>query len=168
MHLILIIQLYACNLTGNLTKSKSFNSSDKRRKVLLLDEIPQNHLSSETHNKKKVPTVRTLRKSVSFNDASSGRSNAFVTKVQRIPPKFSEDGDAKRLRYTKEHDSVETTSKFEFNRPQVGPPESGSCFSASSLLGETKLAEVCETRCHSAKAVPSARDSGNSFSLAIY
>ncbi|CAI9095367.1 OLC1v1031306C2 [Oldenlandia corymbosa var. corymbosa] len=132
------------SLSGNFTKSKSFSGSDKRVKVLRLDEIPQ--------NQRKVSTGRAFRKSVSFNDAISGRSNADGQKLQRIPPNTYEDRDLKRLRTMKEHDSVEISKKSQFSRPHLSSQGNGSsisaspCDIASTLRVESKSTEAFGTK----------------------
>lgn len=159
--------------TGNLTKSKSFNDSDKRPKVLRLDELPRNQFSTETCHKKKSCAVTVMGKSLSFNDASYGRSNSFGPKMKRIPPKFSEDGDSKRLRCTKEPSSVEMTSNSGFKRPRVGLPSDSSCVSASlrdmkfASHGESISSDGCGTKGDDSKAVHTSRDSGNSLNLGL-
>ncbi|KAL3499888.1 hypothetical protein ACH5RR_038981, partial [Cinchona calisaya] len=151
-------------ISGNLTKSKSFNDSVKRPKVLRLDQLPQDKFSSETRDKKKVSTVRRLGKSLSFNNASSGHSNVFGQKSKRIPSKFPEDSDMKRLRYMKEDSSIEMTSTLDFKRPQAGSPKDGlrvsaSCDKKFASPGEMILPDVYGNKHHDAKAVQSQRNS---------
>lgn len=130
--------------SGLLTKSKSFSSSDRRRKVQFLEKGPEKQKflrETAVSSKGKSCAFRSLKKSLSFNDGSSaGRSYTLDTEPKTTTPKHSLVSDTKRLRSLKECGSAEMEAKTVLKKPRIFPP--GGLSSVSS--GEKKFGTRCE------------------------
>lgn len=160
-------------MTGLLPKSKSFNGSDRKRKVQFLEKGPEKQKflrETAVSSKGKSCAFRSLKKSLSFNDGSSaGRSYALDAEPKTITPKHSVVSDTKRLRSMKECGSAEMEAKPVLKKPRIFPP--GGLSSVSS--GEKKFGTCCEpistnfsgTKCSDIKTSQILIESGNSRHL---
>ncbi|XP_059656784.1 ASI1-immunoprecipitated protein 2-like isoform X2 [Cornus florida] len=96
---------------GTLTRSNSVTILASKRKIQLSekDTLQKQKFPRETaaSEKKKDGTVRMMSKSMSFNNVSSGHSNAADLNFKMLSSKSSHVEDFKRLRHAKECNSIE-------------------------------------------------------------
>uniref|UniRef100_A0A5B7AJ90 PHD-type domain-containing protein n=1 Tax=Davidia involucrata TaxID=16924 RepID=A0A5B7AJ90_DAVIN len=107
---------------GTLIKSNSFQSSNAKPKVKLVDEfVPQKQKSARelVSLDSKEGAVRLMGKSMSFKSANSGRLNASESKVKMLSPKFSLVQDLKGLKQAKDRNLFERKNSFKLERPTV-------------------------------------------------
>ncbi|XP_059667443.1 protein PARALOG OF AIPP2-like [Cornus florida] len=93
---------------GILIKSNSFNSSNAKPKVKLVDEVVLQKQKSNT----KEGSARLIGKSMSFKSANSGRLNASESKNKIMSPKFSHGQDLRGFKQGKERNLFERKNSF--------------------------------------------------------
>uniref|UniRef100_A0A5B6Z9X3 AIPP2-like SPOC-like domain-containing protein n=1 Tax=Davidia involucrata TaxID=16924 RepID=A0A5B6Z9X3_DAVIN len=157
---------------GILTKSKSFNISDSKLKIQppAKDILQKQKFSRETATsvKKKDGIVRMISKSMSFNNVSSGCSNAADSKIKMLSSNFSQVKDLKRLRHVKIRNSIQNKCTGKLDNQLVSSPMAGSCISTSkgdkkiTSHGKTILPHSPGTKCRDLKAVRHHGSSSNS------
>lgn len=129
--------------SGLLSKSKSFNGSDRRRKVQFLEKGPEKQKflhETAVGTKGKSCAFRSLKKSLSFNDGSAGRIYALDAERKTITPKHFVVSDTKRLRALKGCGSAEMEVKPVLKKPRILSP--GGLSFVSSV--EKKFGTHCE------------------------
>uniref|UniRef100_A0A5B7AG95 PHD-type domain-containing protein n=1 Tax=Davidia involucrata TaxID=16924 RepID=A0A5B7AG95_DAVIN len=137
---------------GTLVKSYSFNSSNAKPKVKLVDEaVPQKQKSARESASldTKDGAGRLIGKSMSFKSANSGRFNASESKVKMLSPKFSHGQDLKGSKQAKDRSLFERKNSFRLERPLGNSAMATSV--VSTMKVDQKLASRGET--HSLSSV---------------
>lgn len=100
-------------------KSKSFNTSNSKSKMKLVDEVVlQKQKSAREHasfDSKEEPT-RIMGKSMSFKSSNSGRSTEKESKFKMLSSKYSHVQDLKGLKPVKERISLERKNFSKLDR----------------------------------------------------
>ncbi|PON49500.1 Zinc finger, FYVE/PHD-type [Trema orientale] len=111
---------------GTLFKSNSFNASNSKPKVRLVDEVvPEKQKAGKEHVylDTKERSGRLIGKSMSFKSANPGR---FDSKVKMLSPRFAQAVDLKGLKQAKERTAFERRSLSKLDRPLVSSTTSST------------------------------------------
>lgn len=159
-------------MIGLLIKSKSFNGSDRRRKVQFLEKGPEKQKflrETAAGTKGKNCAIRSLKKSLSLNDGSTGRSYSLNAEPKTITPKHSVVSDTRRLRPMKECGSAETELKPVLKKPRILSPSGLSSVSSGERKfgthGEPISTNFSGTKCSDIKTSQKLIEPGNSRNL---
>ncbi|OIW11148.1 hypothetical protein TanjilG_22955 [Lupinus angustifolius] len=126
---------------STLLKSSSFNNSNSKPRVKLLDEVVPLKLKGGGEHTSK--TMRMTSKSMLFKSSSLGRSNSTESKVKAISPtKSATSQELKGSRHSKESGPFDRKLPFRIDRP-VACSSTPSSFSTSK--GDQKLTPRGET-----------------------
>ena len=110
-------------------KSNSFNASNSKPKVKLVDEVvPEKQKGSKEHVSldTKERSGRLIGKSMSFKSPNSGRLGASDSKVKMLSPRYIHTVDLKGLKQTKERTAFERKSLSKLDRPPVSSTTSST------------------------------------------
>ncbi|XP_052193581.1 uncharacterized protein LOC127802002 isoform X2 [Diospyros lotus] len=130
---------------GTLLKSNSFNSTNAKPKVKLVNEVvPLKHKSARdpVSLDMKEGAARLIGKSLSFKSAVPGRLNPSEPKVKLLSPKFSGQ-DLKGLKPAKEWNLLEKRNSFKLERSLASSAIGNTV--VSTVKGDKKLASHGES-----------------------
>lgn len=103
-------------------KSNSFNASNSKPKVKLVDEVvPEKQKGGKEHTSldMKERSGRMMGKSMSFKSANASRLSASDSKVKMLSPRFTHPVDLKGLKQGKDRTAFERKSLSKLDRPPV-------------------------------------------------
>ncbi|KAF5193998.1 RING/FYVE/PHD zinc finger superfamily protein [Thalictrum thalictroides] len=103
---------------GALSKSSSFNTSNSKAKVKMVQEVPQKHKLGRHPSiggSRKEGLVKTINKSASFSMGSS-HSNPIESKPKVHSPNVSRAEDSRKFKLGKERNIIEKKNSFKSDR----------------------------------------------------
>ncbi|XP_057478874.1 uncharacterized protein LOC130766198 isoform X3 [Actinidia eriantha] len=131
---------------GTLLKSNSFNSTNAKPKVKLVDEVVLQKQKSARELASldvKEGAIRSMGKSISFKSVNPSRLNPSESKVKMLSPKFSHVQDLKGLKPAKEWNLLEKKNSFKSERSVVSSAVGNT--TVSMLKSDKKLASCGES-----------------------